>query len=214
MDIDAFMECVRQGTIPPSSPDGLDEHGWAHPEWYYHGTEHLRDRNECNERGMWAIVSRDLARAMAEYISGRQVLEIMAGAGWLARALADEGVSIIATDNGEWDSRHEKMRRLFPIEQLEASGAVRQHPETELLLVSWPPYAESAIVPACESWGTERPIIYIGETAGGCNAPDEWWDHFWEDRETQIPLASWPGLHDHVFVGHWSNGHNAHEHLP
>jgi len=214
MDIDAFMECVRQGTIPPGSPDGLDEHGWAHPDWYYHGTEHVLARGECNKHGMWAIISRNLARAMAEYIGQRRVLEIMAGAGWLARALSDEGVPVIATDSGEWNERHDKMCRLYPVEHLEASAAVARYPDAEVLLVSWPPYGETPIIAACERWGIGRPIINIGETAGGCNAPDEWWDHFWENRDIQIPLASWPGLHDHVFVGHWSNGHNTHEHLP
>ena len=204
MDIDAFMHCIKHGKIPPSAPDGMDEHGWARPKWYDSDSHRgWTARTECTERGMWAIVDRPLAQALATYIDGRQVLEIMAGAGWLAKALSDEGVSIIATDSQEWDARHDKMARVYPVEQLEASEAIAHYPHAEVLIVSWPPYGEGAVVEAGQCWGSGRPIIYIGEGQGGCNAPDEWWDHFDHDASVQIALMSWCGMHDHVWVGYW-----------
>lgn len=203
MHVDAFMVCIRQGQIPPEAPGDLDEHGWAHPGWLVDDVQRVLYRNECNKHGMWAIVHRNLARHLATYIGDRQVLEIMAGAGWLARALSDEGIDIIATDSGEWDERHDKMHRPYAVRHLEASEAVEHYSDAGVLLVSWPPYGETPILDACERWGSDRPIIYIGEGQGGCNAPDEWWARFWHDETVSIPLSSWPGLHDHVYVGHW-----------
>ena len=189
-----FVSYVCAGRIPPENPhDACLHSGYPGPDY----------RGQCTERGMWAIVSRELARELAAYIGPRRVLEVMAGAGWLARALADEGVSVLATDNRSWDARHSKMERLYPVEVMEASKAVRAYPNAEVLLVSWPPYGETAIIDVCRLWGSERPIIYIGEDQGGCNAPAEWWCPFDEDEDVSIPLAQWYGMRDYVSVGYW-----------
>jgi hypothetical protein len=155
---------------------------------------------------MWAIVSQEWTTQLAEWIGERKVLEIMAGAGWLAKALSDCGVNIVATDSGDWDERHDKMMRLYPIKKHDAANAVRLF-DADILICSWPPYGSDAICDAATVWGTERPIIYIGEGDGGCNAPEEFWEHFREmDNAPNIPLISWDGIHDHIFFGHYLNG--------
>ena len=112
-------------------------------------------------------------------------------------------MKVIATDNGDWDDKHSKMKAVYPIQKLEASEAVRRHSDwADVLIVSWPPYDEEAICCACDLWGDAKPIVYIGEHSGGCNASEEFFERFREDEGApSIPLMSWSGLRDHVFIG-------------
>ena len=204
MHIDTFLRYVNRGLIPPESPDGLDEHGHSML------TRNYKARDSCTARGMWAIVTLAWTERLAEWIEGRNVLEIMAGAGWLAKAFNHYGVDVKATDNGDWDDRHDKMKMVYPVEKFEASKAVEKYNEwADVLVVSWPPYGEQAICDACDAWGSERPIVYIGESDGGCNAPDEFWKRFRESQDApSVPLMSWSGVHDRVFIGRYSKGVN------
>lgn len=201
MRLDAFLADVGAGQIPPEMPDeGLDT-----PHWEMPTLAQLEARDYCVKRGMWAIVTRNLAIALAEIVNGRSILEIMAGAGWLARALADEGIQITATDDGSWNERHSKMQQIYPVAPLDAASAVRElGTQHDILLVSWPPYGDEAICKALAYWEPEKLLIYIGEGDGGCNAPECFWNGFFEDRTIDAPLiASWWGLHDRVYIGRY-----------
>lgn len=203
ISVDEFVNFVWNYKIPPSAPYGTSPHGLAEfslGSW----SEHHEAREECIKYGMWGIVYQTFAFALAEWIGGCQVLEIMAGAGWLAKALQDEGVSIIATDNASWDKRHTRQKHLTSVLKLEATEAILAHPQADILLVSWPPYDEQDIVEACHTWGPDRPIIYIGECDGGCNAPESFFEHFREMKDPpNIDVMSWQGLHDHLYFGSW-----------
>ena len=194
-----FLKCIDDKEIPPYPPNGCIGSG------LYTTTSFWKHRVYCTERGMWAIVTKDLATALANWIQNRRVLEVMAGRGWLAKALDEQGVDIIATDNNSWDDRHSKLLvSIFPVERLDAVIAVEKYSDkSDVLLVSWPPYGDEAICDVARAWGITRPIIYFGEGWGGCNAPDEFFEHFVEE-DTDIRLASWPGIHDNVCIGHWS----------
>lgn len=207
MTLDNFLATVRLNQIPPSAPAPLNAAGWGSCFSLADAAPYWDGRRECTSRGMWAIVTLDWTRQLADWIGERKALEIMAGAGWLAKALHDHGVDIVATDSQSWDDRHDQMIRLCPIEQQEATEAVCKYADADLLICSWPPYGDGAIYRAAEAWGSERPIVYIGEGEGGCNAPDEFWSHFRELEDApDIPLKSWRGIHDHIFIGNYMEG--------
>jgi len=199
MELDAFLECVRDYRIPPSAPDccSLDT-----LHWFSAFSKEWDARHEVTTLGMWALVTQDLARRLAEYIGGRSVLEIMSGVGWLARALADQGVDITATDDYSWDSGYKDRRFLCRVERMDCVDAVRAFEDAEILLVSWPHMFADALVDAVLAWGSDRPIIYIGESEGGCCACDEFFKLFREDEGVEIPLMSWNSIHDSVWIGH------------
>jgi hypothetical protein len=171
-------------------------------------------RRYCTERGMWAIVYSGWTDLLAEWIGKRKVLEIMAGYGWLARALADAGVDIIATDDASWNDRHEKIdKSLYPIERIDACDAVEKYErEVELLLCSWPPYLDDRILYAADMW-QGRDFIYIGEDSGGCNASELFFSMFTTyDEQPVSDIAQWFGMHDRVLVGRiWRDVRTAHE---
>jgi hypothetical protein len=204
--LEEFLSYVRRGEIPPLPPAGSSVGGWDRPkgiEGWQARIEGWQARDECVHNGMWAIVDRVWTKALAEWTGRHKALEIMAGVGWLAKALAENGVDIVATDVDSTNKGQHKRAPVFPVQQMEAMEAIKAHPEAEVLLVSWPPCGDAAVVKACEVWGDSRPIVYIGEADGGCNAPEAFWQHFVGEQRRDIPLLSWPGIHDGVYVGFW-----------
>ena len=161
-------------------------------------------RGEATKRGMWALVYRSFAQMLAEWIGDRTVLEVMAGRGWLAKALSEEGVDIIATDDKSWDDRHVEASDVFPVHKMDAVEAARTI-DADVLIMSWSPYAEEVATEVLKVWGEDRPVVYIGEERGGCNAPDSFWQHWRKAHGTpEIPLAQWYGLHDVVEIGYYT----------
>ncbi len=208
MPIEEFIDGLNNGEIPLSAPEGSCTGGW-----HFNCEDFLKTfqaRQKCNELGMWAIVFQEWVKELAKWIEHRQCLEIMAGAGWLAKALKQCGINIIATDDFSWKTKqHAKIAPVFPISNYEASEAIINI-NADILIVSWPPYGCHAIVKACEVWGSEKPIIYIGENQGGCNATDAFFDSFKViQNHSNIPLKSWNGIHDYVRIGYWqTTSHN------
>jgi len=201
MHINNFLELLDNGIIPDGPPSDFSSAIPMIAPSSFAGSAIAREW--VTNRGMWAMVTTPFARALAEWLHGTQVLEIMAGRGWLAKALSQERIRVIATDNNSWDKRHSKSEPVFDVLPYEASDAIREFGNVcNVLLVSWPPYDALDIVEAIKLWGTGRPIVYIGEGEGGCNAPTKFWQH-WQDRKKRIHLWQWPGIYDRVRMGRY-----------
>jgi hypothetical protein len=206
MRLEAFLAYVRRGEVPPEPPDGLSPGGWDMPPDY--GIKYYEARDECTARGMWCVVDLGWTALLAEWIGDHKVLEVMSGPGWLAKALALHGADVVATDelSDAWEEKHAKAPDgLFPVRRLEASAAVRElGPGRDVLLVSWSPYGDEAVTAAARLWGPGRPIVYVGETDGGCGAPESFWEGFRAlDGAPEFPMVSWYGIHDEVVIGFW-----------
>jgi len=199
------MTFIRDGKVPPEPPNWLTRNGYSSPGLRNYSS-YWEARRECTEHGMWAIVDLNWTKVLAGWIGGRKVLEIMAGRGWLAKALAFHGTSITVTDNYGWAAKHDKTKNVHPVIRLKAENAIRKYADAEVLIVSWPPCNGHEIIRVAEIWGRGRPLVYIGEGGGGCNAPEGFFEHFKEldNDHPDIPLYSWDGIHDHVWIGHWT----------
>jgi len=201
IDPEQFLELVRHGQVPPRAPHGCSPFGHDFlPFEMSMAGYHLKDK--LRQLGMFAVVDQYWTRQLADWIGTRKCLEIMAGWGWLSKALSEHGVDIIATDDYSWNN-YETIKQVHPIEKLEACAAIQEHPNAEVLLCSWP-YMDNDFTTACKAWGSQRPIIYIGEGYGGCTADDEFHDGFVElEPSVKIDILAWSGIHDHVQIGHW-----------
>ena len=197
MRLEEYVENVENGIVPPEPPFGATFNGRSSNS----GIEYFRARETCCKHGMWPVVDLRWTKMLAEWVGDRKVLEVMAGPGWLAKALQIHGVDIVATDNESWNDRHSKATPLCTVLKMEAKEAVEKlGSEADLLLVSWPPYDETAVCDALEGW--DKPVIYIGEGEGGCGPPDRFWNHFRELADIpEFPMVSWYGLHDYVQIG-------------
>jgi len=200
MHIDEFLECVRQGHVPPTPPDQL-RYG-SNPKYM---TLRYEWREECIKRDMWAMVDLAWTKKLADWINGRPVLEVMAGRGWLAKALSFHGVPIHATDDFSWDKTSGYgFDPVYPVLNCEAREAIKNSEMYKVLIMSWPPYDNPIAYEVIKRWGANRPIVYIGEGEGGCNATDEFFEHFQEsDEELDFPMPQWHGLYDSVCVGNY-----------
>jgi len=194
-----YVKYIRRNEIPPYSPTPIS---WG--SGFLTTKDDHDARSECTSRGLWIVIDKHWTGRLADWIGKRKCLEIMAGGGWLAKALNEHNVNIIATDDYSWDnSNHNNMIRVYPVAKMSAINAVRQHPDADILIVSWAPYGNDAICKACNEWGHTRPIIHIGEGDGGCNAPSGFW-HCFREREDWpqgFGMQSWYGLHDYINIG-------------
>jgi hypothetical protein len=203
-----FLSYVRNKEIPPEPPDGTSIRGYDYR--FEKGfpdniISYWNAREECVKLGMWAIVDDIWTKVLADWIGNRIVLEIMSGPGWLAKALTKHGVRIISTDNFSWEFTGKSVYSL--VLDYDAVKAVKKYFKSDILLCSWPPYENDTIVRACDVWGPDKPIIYIGEGEGGCCAPDAFFTNFREiEPRIDIPLKSWYGIHDTVMIGNWTRG--------
>lgn len=190
-----FLDYVERGEIPPGPPDISDIFGG-----FENAMKDYMARDTCISHGMWAIVEKLWVRELSKWIGNRSCLEVMAGAGWLSKALSEENIDIDATDNYLWQK---DVNRVFTVKNRSALEAVKDS-QHDILIISWPPYESHDIIDVCKAWGASRPIVYIGEGRGGCNAPDEFFESF--DRvSVSIELPNWTGIHDRIMVGTWNN---------
>jgi hypothetical protein len=203
MNLEDFLNCVSRGKIPPEAPDFCTESGvmdFGERNFVESLSTRYASRDLCTRAGMWGLVSADMAASLAKHIGTCHVLEIMAGKGWLALALFEQGVRITATDDESWEDQHHQARPVYPVIPKDCVDAVKQYPEAEVLLVSWPPYGDTRVLEALRLWGSARPVIYIGEE-NGCNATPELFELVDLRRVKSLMQPSWPGIHDHIYVG-------------
>lgn len=196
--LQGFMEALARGEIPNHAPD-LASLDFIDSEEIENAIISARSRTQ-RKHGMWAMVDSFWTRELADWIGERSCVEVMAGAGWLAKALCEHGVNLVATDldvKAKWGTRP----AVHPVQPLDALAALARYPETEVLLVSWPPYSVSVIESVAEAWGPDRPIIYIGEELGGCTATENFFTRLCVTKRMNIPC--WPGLHDKLMVGYY-----------
>lgn len=170
--------------------------------------EEYKERETWTDRGMYAFVCWQWVEPFATWIGKRKVLEVMAGAGWLARALTAKGIEVIATDDYSWaDKRAWSMQTT--VEKMDAVTAIEQYGSTsDILLISWP-YMDPSAFEAIRKWNEINPeglIVYIGEQEGGCTANDAFFEHFEVQendsfREVSANYCTWDGLHDTIILG-------------
>ena len=203
--IDEFLATIRKGEISLRPPIGTSANGFnLDPDTW---SSYYEAREECIKAGMWAIVYDEWIKELALWIGNRTCLEIMAGAGWMAKALAAHGVDIIATDDYSWEKKHSGNHNIlrkyqYSVEELEASEATKKYQDRDILICSWP-YMDNEFANACKNW-QGKPIVYIGEGESGCTANDEFFQGFEEDESApNIQLMCWPGIHDYIQIGTW-----------
>jgi hypothetical protein len=195
IELEKYVIQLEQGKIPKRFP-------YQHPKIWRHSIHHYKLKDKIRELGMFALVDKTWTKLLADWIGNRFCLEVMAGAGWLAKALYEYNVDIIATDNKSWSNLHSKIKLYsFNVKRMSAIDAIQKYNNAEILIMSWPPYDEPDAYDAMVEWGKDRFIVYIGESEGGCTADDNFHKHFYIYNEINIPMPQWDGIHDCVFIG-------------
>lgn len=145
--------------------------------------------------GMFAIIDKQWTAQLANHLKDHRVLEVMAGRGWLAKAMREHGIDWHATDD----------HSMFPttvtdVEKLDAVKSVRTYRnQADVLVMSWPPYQDPICERVVDEWPADKPIIYVGEW-DGCTGTERLRDLLTVDWSINIDMPTYPGFHDRV---HW-----------
>ncbi len=103
-ELHALVDQLEKGEVPDSYPlKCVGYTGIADPLSFFVGAAM---KTVMNQFGMWAIIDKAWTKELAGHIGNRHVLEVMAGAGWLASALRGHGVEVTATDDSSWRDQH------------------------------------------------------------------------------------------------------------
>lgn len=135
--------------------------------------------------------SDDFINELSDYLEGKTVLEVFAGNGYLSSLLREKGIQVHATSLFSGHDGHAN-GLFFPVEEMDAEQAVSKYgQEYDVLLISWPVVSNKALK-ALRRWGSEKPVVYIGEVTdrslpgalglGGC-ADDEFFESIVWERE-------------------------------
>jgi hypothetical protein len=142
----------------------------------------------------YAIPMTDTLSYLLSFFEGKKVLEVGAGRGWFASLIQKFGnpASYITTDINGIQGKVVEMRHTM---------ALKTYGDAEVLVLLWPPYAESMALEALEAFKGDY-VLYCGEGHGGCTADDGFhellekeWELIYENGSFRFPERCF-GLHD------------------
>ena len=193
-----YIDHLARGEIPP-----LPISGTGVRRGTCHGVEQFMARNIITSKfNCWPIIDNRWTKQLSDWIGDRSVLEIMAGSGWLTKALHNHGAKVYPTDA---NSHNKVFQRAMPVKQLGAIKSVKKYcSQVDVLLVSWP-YMDDVLVNALQHWDSNKPIIYIGEKKGGCTASDAFFNGFQPTNEgNKIQMHRYTRINDSVQIGYFN----------
>jgi len=198
-----FVEDFSNGNIPDEVP----------PRFSYDAsmlgmTVHIY----CQDAGYFAKItkrfSKNLKEKMKDDLGGSDpiVLDPMAGKGYLVKAMRDEGVKTIGSDDKSWG----KVQTDDGIENLDAVKSLKKYgKDITHVVMSWAPMDGKIDKEVYDLVKKEYPhikIVNIGEDQGGCTGSEAFWDQLEKDisegvveREyNNCGYQTFQGLHDSV----------------
>lgn len=128
--------------------------------------------------GTWSLPNLQTAHLIKEKLKAQRSLEIMAGNGYWSLALARAGLNTTTTDSLTWAQTSRTGRRFFvPVCHFEASSAIRQFSNVDLIICSWAPNFGDGDWRAVQAWRRYNPaahFLFVGEKQGVTNSAQFW----------------------------------------
>lgn len=150
----------------------------------------------------WAIPDIEAIETIADFIGDKIALEVGAGnalwAALLKNQFQEKGLNgtIIATDDFSWPNQYNCYTE---VENLKAEDAVNERPETDVLILIWPPYSKPMAFESLKSFKGDY-VVYIGEGEGGCTGDDNFHQCLsdeWENTNGHC-IRQWSGINDYI----------------
>ena len=131
--------------------------------------------------GMWSYVNAPFAKALAEYLNGAPVLEIMAGNGYISKGIRNNNASekIFTTDSQAWTKENETGKHpVTQIEKLDAIEAIKKYGnQVKYVIMSWAPDKQETDWEVFQLLRKDYPeinLLVIGEKNGATNSKIFW----------------------------------------
>lgn len=178
---DTIFQAVNR-QYPQGDPHGdalWNKYNAALPEL----DRHLRNFRDYLEDtyGMWSYVNALFAKALADYLNGEAVLEIMAGNGYISKGLRNNNPAqkIYTTDSQAWVNENETGKHpVTPIEKLDALAAIKKYgQDVQYVIMSWAPDKQETDWQVLQLLRQDYPNIHflvIGEKDGATDSTAFW----------------------------------------
>lgn len=155
----------------------------------------------------YSVVSSELLDELVKFIDGSSVFEVGAGSGYLARLLADRGISVRAIDHQEGPNTREEWwsRQLyFDVEKIDQS--VFEEFPAEIVLMAWPCLYSNFSLEVAQKLKRGQILLYHGESQGGCTATPKFFEYlrngpFHQLRTDDMDDA---GVSEVLMQDHWN----------
>lgn len=202
-----FIKDCHDGEIPKSIPDALlDQFGRTSSSDVISG---VGVESIVHDLGWYAIPTKHFAASLHNDLGDDAVLlDCMAGRGAFTKAMRDEGVPTIATDDDSWKLSN-------GIDSMDVMDAIDKYGgDVTHVVLSWPPYdttIDSEVYDKIKSMKNGPDLIYIGEPKYGCTGSVEFWDKLDKDIDDgSVTIKVNPNyeplyaLHDNCWTIHFN----------
>lgn len=147
------------------------------------------------------ILSEEFIESFAKHISTyKHIVEVGCGCGYLTYWLKQYGIEMAAVDTKEWGHEY----HLDFVDKVDGVRYIKDHPEIDLVIMSWPPYDTSDGYNIVRAMKPGQHLIYIGEDRSGCTGSDSMFDYLddctddLDISDVDVNLISHAGIHDRV----------------
>lgn len=198
-----FIEDFSNGNIPDEVPARF-----AYDTSMLGMTVHIY----CQDAGYFAKITKQFSKNLKEKLkndlggSEPVILDPMAGKGYFVKAMREEGVKTIGSDDKSWGNvqTDDGIENLDAVKSLKKYGQGISH-----LVMSWAPMDGKVDKEMYDLVKNDYPhitIVNIGEDQGGCTGSEVFWNQLEEDVSEGVVereydncgYRTFQGLHDNV----------------
>jgi hypothetical protein len=125
---------------------------------------------------------------LQRFMTGKTVLEVGSGTGWLSFNLEKRGITIHSVDSGAWDKTFDKIYHRThesPVEDVNLFVY-------DIILMTWPPYDTDFAFDIAQRMCPGQTLVYEGEFHGCCGNSE-----FFQLLKEQFNELSWDINKDH-----------------
>jgi len=147
----------------------------------------------------YALLTFDKIKPLKKFVEGKRLHEVCAGTGYAKFFFSLLNPRFyIQTDNF---SSHFVPEKRFTDVEIVDSVLKEKELQSEVVLMSWPPFDETFARDIALVMRKGATLIYIGEGRGGCTGDDSFFKEVEKFRGLGIfPIVNFPGIHDKIFV--------------
>lgn len=163
-------------------------------------------RREVTSQYAWTVTAPATLDFVRQHCTKR-VVDPLAGTGYWGYLLAQCAIRVISSDvcppnkNSTLNAWHQNASTFVDVRRAEGAVTAQMSVESDTLLLSWPPFADSTGFDVVSAFAGNR-LIFIGEGAGGCTGDDAMWELLgaeWTERDWHQPVQ-FDGIHDYVWA--------------